>query len=148
MIVLHFYGLRLLGKFKAISLKNSLGQALWVWSVNYFLMLIHPSDICPPSSHMHRSTDTDKYYTKANTAHTDRNSHIQSQQPNTNFVLQHSSLLANQDPLAHYGNVGIKHWWPPGITSMLWSGHNYSHSSGKLKLYPPEAAMISVAEKL
>lgn len=90
MIVLHFYALRLLWKFNTISLKNFLGQALWVWSVNYFLMLIHPSDIYPPFPYMHRSADADKYYTKASTAQTDRNSHIQSQQPNTNFVLQHS----------------------------------------------------------
>lgn len=104
MIVLCFYGLRLLGKFKTISLKNSLGQALWLWSVNYFLMLIHSSDICPPFPHVHRSTDTDKYYTKANISQ--MNSQEQwHPEPTTKHQL-HSvlfhSIPAVQDPLAHY----------------------------------------------
>lgn len=67
-------------------------------------MLIHPSDICPPFPHVQRSTDTDKYDTKANISQ--MNSQEQwHPEPITKHQL-HSvllfSLLAAQDPSAQY----------------------------------------------
>lgn len=67
-------------------------------------MLIHPSDICPPFPHVHKSTDTDKYYTKASISQ--MNSQEQwHPEPITEHQLHPVlllSILAVQDTLAQY----------------------------------------------
>lgn len=67
-------------------------------------MLIYPSDICPPFPHVHRSTDADKYYTKANVTQMNRQeqSHPEPITPHQLGSVLFFSLLAAQDPFAQY----------------------------------------------
>lgn len=80
-------------------------------------MLIHPSDICPPFptyTEAQMQTNT----TQKQTLHRQTGT-VKSRASKQTPALFYSTLLAIQDPLAHYGNLGIKHWWPPGTMPMM-----------------------------